>query len=65
MRLVSFLIRENVDVEERKYRENNCKIYLIIIIIMVVIDIIVDIYGKKGKLNKSYKICMILKMRKE
>lgn len=63
MKLVSFLIKGNVDVEERNYMDNNYKIYLIIIIIMGIIDIMVVICGKNGKLRKSWKICMILKMR--
>lgn len=63
MKLVSFLIKGNVDVEERNYMDNNYKIYLIIIIIMGIIDIMVVICGKNGKLRKSWKIYMILKMR--
>jgi len=61
----SFSIKENVDVEERTYIDNNCKIHLTITTVMGTTDIIVATRGKNSKLNRSWKTYMTLKMRQE
>lgn len=42
-----------MDVEERNYRDNNCKINLIIITIMAATDIIVDTHGEKRRIEQE------------
>ena len=42
-----------MDVEERNYRDNNCKINLIIITIMAATDIIVDTHGEKRQIEQE------------
>ena len=65
MKSASFSIKENVDVEERNYWDNNCKIRLTIITIMAATDTMFATHGKKGKSNMSWKTCMTLRMRQE